>query len=149
MIKDRLENAQQHCNLHPDFERAFSFLLRSDLAQLPADRYDIDGERLFCFISTDQARSRSEAKLEAHRRYIDIQYLIAGREEMGWRLSTDCSQVQIPYDAPKDIVFYDDQPETWTELSPGEFILFFPKDAHAPLVGDGLIHKAVLKIAVK
>ena len=47
------------------------------------------------------------------------------------------------------IGFFNDQPKSWTPVSAGSFVIFFPQDAHAPLVGGGEIHKAVLKIAVE
>ena len=149
MIVDRLENADQYCDMHPAFARAFAFLRRSDLAQLSADRHDIDGDRLFCSISKGPGRTRAEADLEAHRKYIDIQYVIAGTEEYGWKPTADCRIVQTPYDAEKDIGFFKDEPDSWTTVPAGSFVIFFPQDAHAPLVSDGEIHKAVLKIAVE
>ena len=149
MILDRLENAEKYYALHPDFAKAFAFLRQSDLAGLPPDRYEIDGERLFCILDKAPGRSRTEAKLEAHRKYIDIQYVIAGADDMGWKPTSACTQIETAYDAEKDIAFYNDQPESWTEVPAGSFVIFFPEDAHAPLVGREEIHKAVLKIAVR
>jgi YhcH/YjgK/YiaL family protein len=119
------------------------------LAELPVGRHEIDGDRLFCMISKGPGRSRAEAKLEAHRKYIDIQYVIAGTEEMGWRPTAACTLSEVSYDAEKDIEFFADEPESWTQVPAGSFVIFFPQDAHAPLVSDAEIHKAVLKIAVE
>lgn len=149
MVIDRLEHADRYCDMHPAFAQAFAFLKRSDLAELPAERHAIDGDRLFCIISKGPGRPRSEANLEAHRKYIDIQYIIAGDEEMGWKPTADCRISHTPYDAEKDIEFFKDQPDGWNDVPPGSFVIFFPQDAHAPLVGEGEIHKAVLKIAVE
>jgi YhcH/YjgK/YiaL family protein len=149
MIIDRLENADRYCDMHPGFAKAFAFLRRSDLTELPAERHEIDGDRLFCMISKGPGRPRAEAKLEAHRKYIDIQYVIAGNEEMGWKPTADCRVVDVPYDAENDIGFFKDEPDSWNKVPPGSFVIFFPQDAHAPLVGNGQIHKAVLKIAVE
>ena len=148
IIIDKLQNAERYYGMHPAFEKAFAFLRRSDLAELPADRYEIDGDRLFCTISKGPGRSRAEAKLEAHRKYIDIQYVIGGKEEMGFKPTADCKLIDTSYDADKDIGFFKDQPDSWTHVPVGSFVIFFPQDAHAPLVGSGEIHKAVLKIAV-
>ena len=149
MILDRLENAENYYDMHPGFEKAFSFLRQSGLAELPFGRYEIDGDRIFCMLSKDQGRPRAEAKLEAHRKYIDIQYVIAGVDDMGWRPTSACTRVDTPYDADKDIVFFRDEPASWTEVPAGSFVIFFPEDAHAPLVSSEKIHKAVLKIAVQ
>jgi biofilm protein TabA len=149
IIIDKLQHAERYFNMHPAFEKAFEFLRQEGLAELAADRYEIDGEKLFCMISKGPGRSRSEAKLEAHRKYIDIQYVIAGTDEMGWKPAADCKMIDTEYDADKDIMFFNDQPDSWTQVPAGSFVIFFPQDAHAPLVGSGEIHKAVLKIAVE
>ena len=149
IVIDKLQNAEDYYDMHPAFEKAFAFLKQDGLAGLPADRYEIDGDRLFCMISKDRGRSRSEAKLEAHRKYIDIQYVIAGTDEMGFKPTADCKLIDTSYDADKDIEFFSDKPDSWTPVKPGSFVIFFPQDAHAPLVSSGKIHKAVLKIAVE
>lgn len=149
MIVDRLANAKKYSDMHPGFEKAFAFLRSSDLANLPEGRHEIDGDRLFCLISNGPGRTRAEAKLEAHRKYIDIQYVIAGADEMGWRRTATCVLSDTPYDPAKDIEFFKDMPEAWTSVPAGSFAIFFPSDAHAPLVSAGTIHKAVLKIAVE
>ena len=149
MILDKLENAENYYDMHPDFEKAFAFLRQKGLAELPADRYEIEGKKLFCMISKGPGRSREEAKLEAHRKYIDIQYVIAGADEMGWKPTSACALVDTPYNADKDIEFFKDKPDSWMEVPAGSFVIFFPQDAHAPMVSNEEIHKAVLKIAVK
>jgi biofilm protein TabA len=149
IIVDRLANAEQYTGMHPRFEKAFAFLRRGDLAEMAEGRHEIDGDRLFCLISNGPGRSREEAPLEAHRKYIDIQYVMAGTDEMGWKPTAACRIVEVNYDPEKDIAFFGDAPQTWTPVPAGSFALFFPRDAHAPLVSSGPIHKAVLKIAVE
>ncbi len=149
IITDKLNNAERYYAMHPAFEKAFAFLRRVDLAELPAERHEIDGDRLFCIISKGPGRSRAEAKLEAHRKYIDIQYVIAGTDEMGFKPAAECKMIDTSYDTDKDIGFFKDRPDSWTQVPAGSFVIFFPQDAHAPLVSKGEIHKAVLKIAVE
>lgn len=149
IIINQLQHAERYFKMHPAFEKAFMFLRRDDLAELPPEKYEIDGDRLFCMISKGPGRSRAEAKLEAHRKYIDIQYVIAGTDEMGWKPTADCKQIDKPYNADEDIMFFNDPPDSWTPVPAGSFVIFFPQDAHAPLVSEGEIHKAVLKIAVE
>ena len=149
IVINKLQHAERYYNVHPAFEKAFTFLRQKGLAELPSDRYEIDGDRLFCMIDKGPGRSRSEAKLEAHRKYIDIQYVIAGTDEMGFKPTADCKLTDTSYDADKDIEFFKDQPDSWTPVPAGSFVIFFPQDAHAPLVSSEEIHKAVLKIAVE
>ena len=94
-------------------------------------------------------RPKTEAKLESHRKYIDIQYVIAGIDEMGWKPSTECKLIDTPYDEKNDIMFYKDEPVSWTEVPAGSFTIFFPNDSHAPMVSKDELHKIVFKIAVE
>ncbi len=148
MTVDRLEHAEAYLALHPAFGRAFAFLRQKNLADLLPGRHDIDNDRVFAVISRGPGRQRSKAKLESHRKYIDIQYIIDGSEEMGWKPTDTCRDIANAYDADSDIQFFNDKPTTWTAVLPGSFAIFFPPDAHAPLVSEGEIHKVVLKIAV-
>jgi biofilm protein TabA len=149
IIINKLQHAERYFKMHLAFEKTFVFLRRDDLAELPVGRHEIDGDRLFCMISKGPGRNRAEAKLEAHRKYIDIQYVIAGTDEMGWKPTADCKVIDTEYDADKDIMFFKDPPDSWTPVPAGSFVIFFPQDAHAPLVSKGEIHKAVLKVAVE
>lgn len=148
MILDTLANALRYHGLHPRFPEAFRFLRETDLATLAPGRHDIADDALFAIVTHGNGRSREEAPLECHRRYIDIQFVIAGKEEMGWKPVRDCLQPRSEYSEPKDILFFDDLPESWINTPPGNFCIFFPEDAHAPLVGSGSIHKVVVKVAV-
>ena len=149
MIIAPLEQAEHYTDRHPAFRKAFAFLQQENIAELPQGRHEIDGESLFAMISKGPGRQRSEAKLEAHKKYIDIQYVIEGIEEMGWRRTGQCKHVETPYQAEKDILFYNDEPGSWNKVPAGSFTIFFPQDAHAPLVSNQEIHKVVVKIAVE
>ncbi|OGV68868.1 MAG: hypothetical protein A2283_10975 [Lentisphaerae bacterium RIFOXYA12_FULL_48_11] len=145
-IVDRLENYKKYTNLHPGFEKAFAFLSQTNIAQLELTKHVIDGDNVFCPLSKSQGRTREQASLESHRKYIDIQYVISGNEELGYKPATECRQVKETYNSEKDIGFFSDAPDQWIKVPAGSFIIFFPQDAHAPLVGNGEIHKAVVKV---
>ena len=149
MIVAKLEQAEKYFDLHPDFEKVFAFLRQENLTDLPIGRHELDGDRVFCTIAKDKGRKREGSELEAHRKYIDIQYIISGDEEMGWKPTEECKMVSVEYDADKDIGFFKDEPSAWNKVPPGSFTIFFPQDAHTPLIGDGEIYKVVAKIMVK
>lgn len=149
MILDTLAQADRYSNLHPLFAQAFDYLRNTDLNALVPGRHAIDGEQLFAIVEACAGRPRAEAQLECHRRYIDIQLVLEGVDEMGWKPLADCVAPATAYDAARDIRFFDDAPASWVATSPGSFCLFFPDDAHAPLVSAGMIRKVVLKIAVQ
>ena len=148
MIFDKLSNSTLYAPLHRHFEPAFSFLQRDDLAALEPGKYAIDDDRLFAVVDKEQGRKKGEALLEAHNKYIDIQLVVSGVDEMGWRSRDECIEPATEYSEEQDIQFFNDSPTTWVRTPPKHFAIFFPGDAHLPLMGDGLLHKVIVKIAV-
>lgn len=157
MILDTLAQHDRYLSLHPAFARAFDFLTGANWAELIPEalnperhstRHALDGERMYVSLDHVEGRGREGARLEAHRRYIDIQLTIGGLEEIGWKPLRDCAQAAGAFDAVKDVGFFRDRPESWLSLPAGHFTIFFPEDAHAPLAGRGTLKKAIVKIAV-
>jgi biofilm protein TabA len=149
MIFSNLSNAGRYATLHPLFPHAFEYIRNTDLHALAPGHYPIVGDDLFVIVEHEQGRTRAEAQLECHRRYIDIQLVLAGVDEMGWKPLTDCREPAGDFSAEKDIRFFRDAADTWITTPPGAFCIFFPEDAHAPLVSTGRIRKAVFKVALK
>ena len=148
MITDTITNAARYTALHPDFADAVQLLQTLDFAALPDGQVPCGNPNIRLFIQTETLRTREAALPEAHLNHIDIQVPLNGRETYGW---IDRSRLQHGqgYNEERDIEFFDCEPETWLTLQPGEFALFFPNDAHAPLVGgEKSIRKAVFKICV-
>ena len=148
MIFSTLTNADRYAALHPLFPRTFEFMRNTDLLALAPGRYPVVGEQLFAIVESVPGRTRADAKLECHRKYIDIQLVLEGNDEMGWKALADCIDPVSDYSTEKDIRFFHDAPATWIATPPGAFCIFFPEDAHAPLVSSGNIRKVIFKIAV-
>jgi len=146
MIFDCLDLVERYQALHPRFAVAFKFLKETGLAELASGKYEIDGNRVFALVDRAQGRSRAEAPLEAHRKYIDIQIVLTGADEMGWKNVSRCQNTTQAYNPEKDIMFFGDEPDAWIKVGPEHFAIFFPEDAHAPLVGSGPIFKIVIKV---
>jgi biofilm protein TabA len=157
MILAPLADHRRYAGLHPAFARAFEFLLDARWDDLAPEHHHtpgsvthaLDGDRIRVSIDRAEGRGHQGARLEAHRRYIDIQFTIEGNEEIGWKPLATCVQPAAAFDESKDVGFYTDRPESWVWLPPGHFAIFFPEDAHAPLAGRGAIRKAIVKIAVE
>lgn len=148
MILDLLVQSGRYAGLHPAFPRAFAVLAATDLAALPPGRHTIDGDRIYLSIDHKDGRGRDGARLEAHRRYIDIQVTIDGDEEIGWMPLAACGLPAGGFDESKDVGFFDTPVTTWLAVPRGSFAIFFPHDIHAPLAGRGPLKKAIVKIAV-
>ena len=148
MVLSPLSQADRYITLHPGFAAAFSFLQRRELDKLPEGRNEIDGQRLYAIVRRTPGNGRANAKLEVHRRYIDIQYCVATGDLIGWKDTATCSNATQPFDEADDFQLFADQPDVWVATPPGTFAIFFPEDAHAPMAGEGLIHKVVVKVAL-
>ncbi len=149
MIFSTLSQSDRYATLHPLLPRAFDYIRNTDLLALVPGRYPILGKQLFVIAENVAGRTREAAKLECHRRYIDIQLVLEGVDEMGWKPLADCTQPVNDYSAEKDIQFFHDAPASWIATPPGAFCIFFPEDAHAPLVSTGSIRKVIFKVAVE
>lgn len=148
MILDILENAHRYFPLNERFEKAFEFLIHSGLTELSAGEYTIDGEHIYAVVARDAGRRKDDALLETHIKYIDIQLIISGTDTMGWRPKSSCKRPSGEYDQETDLQFFADQPDAWLATNPGTFAIFFPEDAHMPLISPGQIHKVVVKVAI-
>ncbi len=148
MILATLSLSSRYAPLHPLFPRAFEFIHNTDMLTLAPGIHPIVGDELFAIVESLAGRSRADAQLECHRKYIDIQLVLEGTDEMGWKALADCHNPVSDYSVEKDIQFFHDAPATWIATPPGAFCIFFPDDAHAPLVSTGNIRKVIFKIAV-
>jgi len=132
-------------------ERAFEYLVRTDLAKLPLGRTDIKGDDMYVTVSEADTRAPEQVRFEAHRRYVDIQLVVRGQEAIGLAPAAALTTVE-PYDAAKDIAFFAVPPESATlPLRAGDFAVFTPADAHRPslhLDGPHVSRKAVVKVSV-
>jgi len=148
MIFSAISQSDRYVALHPLFARVFSYIRDTDLFALAPGRYHLEGDDLIAIVEQVAGRAREAAKLEAHRRYIDIQLVLDGVDEMGWKPLADCHNPVSEYSEEKDIQFFHDAAVSWIATPPDHFCIFFPEDAHAPLVSDRPIRKVIFKIAV-
>ena len=73
--------------------------------------------------------------------------MLVGTDERGWKPLGECHAPVDDYRVETDIRFFDDATSSWVATPAGSFCIFFPEDAHAPLVSEGLVRKVVVKIA--
>jgi len=148
MIMDVLSRWSNYSWPGEHFEKAFRFLkeLKPDA---PEGRTEIDGENVFCMVQCYEARAHEGQQFEAHRKYADIQMVLAGEESILWA-PADTLKVSVPY--KEDAVLFDLTPSpTELVMTPGVFCVLFPPDAHAPCLQHGKpssVRKAVAKIRV-
>jgi biofilm protein TabA len=147
MILDHLNNFSTYTKLHPLFTRAFEFLRDTDFSTLPEGRHAIDNDNLFALLQTYPTKPEDQGRWESHRTYLDIQYLIAGRERIGIA-PIHTMTVSEEYNPDKDLAFYTGTGHFFP-LDTNHFAIFFPHDVHMPslrLNAPGQVTKVVLKV---
>jgi YhcH/YjgK/YiaL family protein len=149
MILDRIDNAQLYLGLNAGFARAFEILTDKTLPQKKDSKYAFNGENIYYTIQRYTTKPLNEDKLEAHRKYIDIQFLLAGVELLGYAPLKGLTTAK-EYNPQKDIAFFNTPKDiTKVKLEPGLFCILFPDDAHLPcrqLADPTEVRKVVIKI---
>ncbi len=151
MIVDQIENARLYTPLHKQFKKAFAVLADPALAQKPDGRYNADGDDLYYMVQHYTTKPVDQARFESHKKYIDIQVLLAGQELLGY-VPTTGLEVTVPYDESKDIMFYRaGTMAAQVRLELGLFCILFPHDAHLPscqITCPTEVYKVVFKVRV-
>lgn len=150
MILDSLSNTDKYAVLSPLFAKAFAYIRTTDLASLEVGKFDIDGENLRGIVSDKNGVTAEEstANFECHDAHIDIQVCIRGNETIGWKPRNTCVSPRGEYNAGKDVLFYNDAPDMFFGMTDSQFCIFYPEDVHAPMIGEGMIKKLVIKVKI-
>jgi YhcH/YjgK/YiaL family protein len=148
MIIDRIDNAHLYCAVNIKFQCAFDYIRGIDTSSIPVGRYEIDGENMYAMVQQYNTKLKEQGFWEAHRRYIDLQYIVQGAEGMGYANIHHLQQGE--YDASKDFLPLYGDGDIFT-LRSGSFVLLLPEDAHMPglaIDSPTPVKKVVVKIAV-
>ncbi len=145
MIIDRIENAEKYTNLHKDFKLVFDFLKAHDLNTLECGRHELRGNEVF--FNLQEYTTKQTQKLEAHKKYIDIQVVANGEELMGYT-NINKTTVKEEYNEEKDVMFLNGSVDK-LHADNKTFLIFYPEDAHMPALSvneDKTVKKAIFKI---
>jgi YhcH/YjgK/YiaL family protein len=147
MIHDHIFNAANYAFPNPLLGKGLAFLQSSEVAKLPTGRFEIDGDRLFALVQEYSTKLGKDCFWEAHRKFIDIQFVASGTEAIGYApLST--LKIIEPYDAAKEMMKLSGNGSV-LNFTAGMFAIFFPQDAHRPCMAAGGVVSPVRKIVVK
>ena len=146
MIYDKLSHLETYFGLSDRLDRALSALRDTDFSALENGKHCIDGDNLFMNISSYVTRTANEHP-EAHEKYIDIQYLISGEENVGVA-PIDTMESVFSSDPDNDCALYNGK-TAGLKLGGDAFLVLFPQDAHAPGIACGEpaeVRKVVFKV---
>jgi YhcH/YjgK/YiaL family protein len=149
MILDQLKNAHLYYLLGERIRKGLDYLKNTDFSNLEPGTVEIDGEDVFAMISNYDTKPITSGKWEAHKKYIDIQYIVDGKEKIGYSFSNKMI-VTEEYKEPKDIMFYKGEGNFIT-IEAGYFVILMPTDIHMPGIAINIstqVKKVVVKVKV-
>lgn len=148
MIVSNLVNSQRVEGLHPLFKILFDYVKSHDLLHADLGRIEIDGDRLFINNVNPECVAAEKQVLELHHDYIDVHILLQGMERVGWKAVEDLQSETQAYSKDGDCALYSDVPTTYVDLLPGQFVIVYPEDPHASVIGQGKIRKLIAKVKI-
>ncbi|MCE5340331.1 MAG: YhcH/YjgK/YiaL family protein [Planctomycetaceae bacterium] len=131
MVFDSIKNYKLYTNLSPRIAQALKIAAETDFSKIKEGKYVVDGENLFYIVQSYKTGPLLE-KIEAHKKYIDIQFMVKGSERMGYA-NINGMKIHTPYDEEKDVMFFHaDKSINYVDIKEGMFTIFWPTDAHMP-----------------
>jgi len=149
MIIDRIENSSLYLNLGKRIAKAFKYINSTDFSRIEPGKYEVENDNIFAIVNEYNTKDVNDCALEAHRKFIDIQYIYSGVELIG----VASLENQIPveeYNENKDCIFFNEE-TSLIKMTAGMFAIFFPDDLHMPGVkADSIseVKKVVVKVRI-
>lgn len=147
MVFDSIENYNLYTHINPNFQKAFNFIISNEDNQ--DGHYILDGEKLIAHVITKDTKLSGTAGLEYHRKYIDIQYVVKGKEICGLSPMKNLNNLE-QYDEDNDIAFLDAESDSsMIQVEEGQFYIVWPNEPHRPLCAVDNQSKTIKKIIIK
>lgn len=152
MIFDKMENISDYFEELPLLRKVDEFIARFNNKKLADGTYEIDGKSVFAMVQSYRTKQQTqEMMFEAHKKYIDLQYIVNGIEKIRWARLDTLDMVEEKYSSGGDIAFYEGDAMFDFTLTKGAFLLLYPEDAHLPGLSaqkDINVRKIVFKIQI-
>ena len=145
---NKKEFARRYHENQARWETAFAYLREEDLMAVKPGEYEIDGRNVYAIVSEYSSKNREETQFEAHEKYTDIQHLVSGVEFIELADISNAT-IKTPYDAEKDIAFFNSRRNKKLQATPSKFFIFFPSDVHRPSIkveSNAPVRKVVIKV---
>ena len=153
MIFDKMDNISDYFDEIPALKKVEVYMKDFIKNGQEDGTYEIDGRRVFAMIQSYRTKPQtSEMMFEAHRKYIDLQYIASGIEKIRWAKLSSVDMVREEYSKGGDIAFYEGDALFDFTLTKGTFLLLYPEDAHLPGLSaekDAQVRKIVFKIMMQ
>ncbi|MDK2789443.1 MAG: biofilm protein TabA [Epulopiscium sp.] len=154
MIYGDIKNTDYIDKVYPlPLVKAINYLKNTDFSSIKAGKYEIEGQDIYAQVIDTTTKEKSKAKPETHKKYVDVQFLIEGKEIIGFARKSDSNKVVEDLLEQKDVIFYENaENESELVMAPGNFAVFFPDDVHRPACncgGEHSIRKVIVKVSVE
>ena len=154
MIVGNIKDVPDNISRYPDkLRQAIEYLASTDFSKLESGRYVLDGETMYANVDRYMTRVPDSGLPEAHRKYIDVQYIVEGEEDISWCPMNSMLREDAPYDENRDIVFFKELVAgNSIVMKKGNYAILFPNDVHRPCGSlydePTSVTKVVVKVAV-
>ncbi|PZF74954.1 YhcH/YjgK/YiaL family protein [Taibaiella soli] len=148
MVTGHLQDIMRYAGLGDRLAQAMEYLQQTDFTAMTPGKYDVDGDNIFAIVNEFTTKPYDACEPETHRKYIDIQFMVSGKERFGWAPLLEQKPL-MPYSDEQDLLLYQPENLNFLNLSAGMFIIFYPTDIHMPEIcvnEPELVKKVVMKI---
>ena len=146
MILDTVQNAGLYKNIHKNLAVGLQYIQDTDFSSLEMGKYEIEGDKIFAILQSYDTKEEADCRLEAHKKYIDIQFMISGDEVMG---VVPFNNQEISEALPDNDVTFFKGTGDHVLVKEGSFTVFYPSDVHAPGIKAGISNNKIVKVVVK
>jgi YhcH/YjgK/YiaL family protein len=150
MIVDQLSNASLYLAVHKRLGSAFDYLKKTDLSKVDPGTYEIDGRKVYVMVQQYETKPMEKGRWEAHRKYIDVQYVHQGVERFGYANLLELKPGN--YDEAKDFLSLEGEGKgDFFLVRQGTFVILFLQDGHMPGMAVSTpqpVKKFVVKVAI-
>lgn len=152
MIQTSVADLKRYSSLNPYFPAAFEALEKMAAQPYVKGRHEVDGDNIFINALEYDTHPVEGAKAEAHKKYIDVMWIVSGKEQLGYYPTAGHKNITMPYDASGDCLLADiEKDSTYVQFFAGNVVILFPEDGHAPgldLDGTQHVQKLIAKVRV-
>jgi YhcH/YjgK/YiaL family protein len=150
MIIDRLEKASLYQGIHKRLAAAFDYLQKTDLDKVEPGTHEIEGRKVYVMVQQYETKPMEKGRWEAHRKYIDVQYVHQGAERFGYANLLELKPGN--YDDAKDFLSLEGKEKgDFFLVRQGTFVILFPQDGHMPGMAVSIpqpVRKFVVKVGL-
>lgn len=147
MILDKIENSHLYAKTHSGIHKAFDYIKNTDFSKIAKGKYEIDGDDIFAIVNEYETKIPEEYLLESHIKYIDVQFIAQGIEQIGITTFTNQKPVKS-YNSEDDYMLFK-EPYNLVTLNESMFAIFYPDDIHIPGLVANKTPSKVKKVVVK